>query len=116
LVEPKAWLDAVDSTDGLTVVADSSLAVVVRVVVDSTPVAVVVDSMPVVAERLVVEQLVVEQLVAVDSSPVAVAVVGLVVALVLERAVLAVQVDSMVFELVQRAAEERLLCSLKRKP
>ena len=111
-------MDAVDSTDGLTVVADSSLAVVVRVVVDSTPVAVVVDSMPVVAERLVVEQLVVEQLVAVDSSPVAVAVavVGLVVALVLERAVLAVQVDSMVFELVQRAAEERLLCSLKRKP
>ena len=104
-------MDAVDSTDGLTVVADSSLAVVVRVVVDSTPVAVVVDSMPVVAERLVVEQLV-----AVDSSPVAVAVVGLVVALVLERAVLAVQVDSMVFELVQRAAEERLLCSLKRKP
>lgn len=104
-------MDAVDSTDGLTVVADSSLAVVVRVVVvDSTPVAVVVvDSMPVVAERLVVEQLV-----AVDSSPVAV--VDLVVALVPERAVLAVQVDSMVFELVQRAAGEQLLCPLKRKP
>ena len=98
-------MDAVDSTDGLTVVADSSLAVVV----DSTPVAVVVDSMPVVAERLVVEQLV-----AVDSSPVAV--VDLVVALVPERAVLAVQVDSMVFELVQRAAGEQPLCPLKRKP
>lgn len=101
-------MDAVDSTDDWTVVADSSLAVVGRVVVDSTPVA-VVDSMPV-----VVAQLVVERLVAAGSSPVAV--VDPVVALVQERVVLAVQFDSVAFEPVQWAAGGLLLCLLKRKP
>ncbi len=106
-------MDAVDSTDDWTVVADSSLAVVGRVVVDSTPVA-VVDSMPVVVAQLVVERLVVERLVAAGSSPVAA--VDPVVALVQERVVLAVQFDSVAFEPVQWAAGGLLLCLLKRKP